>query len=78
MTMIEAAAFLEQVGSFEADGKKGAVITAAYGDRQKLQALVELYGGNISGPSHGPWKWRLEGAPARNDAELVRSNEPAL
>jgi|ERR1700758_4303779 hypothetical protein len=65
MTMIEAAAFLERVGSFEAERQKNVLITARHQDREELQKLVRLFGGDISGPSHGPWEWRLEGEPAR-------------
>ena len=63
MTMFEAAAFLERVGSFKADARNG-VVVAASGDRKELQKLVELFGGNISGPSDGSWEWRLEGERA--------------
>jgi hypothetical protein len=72
MTMLEVAAFLERVGSFEADAKKGVIIRAVHDDRKELQKIGELFGGSISGPSHGLWEWRLEGEPARRAMQSLR------
>jgi hypothetical protein len=71
MTRLEAAAFLDRVGSFEAERQKNVLITARHQDREELQKLVRLFGGDISGPSHGLLEWRLEGEPARKTMQSL-------